>query len=73
MFALPLTEIYAPPDWRFRLAGDEQILAIEDQRGRLIAYCAIAGEPKFLKISEAAAGTKEAALSSADTFFSFSF
>lgn len=59
--ALPLTEMYAPPDWRFRLADGEQILAIDDQRGRLIAYCAIAHEKDHVRISEAAAADAGAA------------
>jgi hypothetical protein len=59
--ALPLTQIYALPDWRFRLAGGEPLLAIDDSRGRMIAYCAIAREQGFVKVAEAAAADAGAA------------
>ncbi len=58
---LPMTEIYTAPNWRFRFAGDEQILAIEDNRRRLIAYCTIEHQKDQLKISEAAAADAGAA------------
>jgi hypothetical protein len=58
---LPLTASYTSPDWRFRLAGDEQILAIEDNRGRLSAFCAIDPEKDLLTVSEAAAADAGAA------------
>ena len=63
---LPLTEIRTAPDWRHWLAGDQGVWALEDARGRLIAYAAISartaeGAPATLDIYEAAAADAGAA------------
>jgi hypothetical protein len=60
---LPLTEVRAAPDWRRWLFDQHTVLALEDTRGRVIAYAAIAhGPPEdALTVAEAAAADAGAA------------
>lgn len=65
---LALSQIRAAPDWRHWLAGVRAAWALEDTRGRLIAYAAIDGRPpdeppSTLEIHEAAAADAGAARS----------
>jgi hypothetical protein len=65
---LPLTQIRAAPDWRHWLAGERASWALEDARGRLIAYAAGDSHPAQqphapLAIHEAAAADAGAARS----------
>ncbi len=59
--ALPLTAARSAHDWRFWLAGVRPTLAIEDKRGRLIAYATVEHGQAGLTIAEAAAADAGAA------------